>query len=724
MASPWIYRPWLDLVAGCGAWSAPLLLLVYVLAAPEARAWSVAFYGLALVFNYPHFMATIYRAYGTRADFSKYRVVTMHLTGFLVLTALVAHASFPLVPWIFTVYLTWSPWHYTGQNYGLLMMFVRRNGATPTSAERRALHLAFVASYAILFLTFHSGPSSDPAVISLGLPQSAARLGQALLGVAFVGLGGFALVGLVRQTSLRAMVAPLTLFTTQILWFVLPTMIEQGYGLEIPQSRYSTGILAVMHAVQYLWITSYYAKREASARGDAQWRIGVYFLTLVAGGIALFIFGPWVVSYVFRYDLAASFMIFTALVNIHHFVLDGAIWKLRDGRIAALLLDTRARVATTADGMSTYVGDASRWIAGRSVTARTVRVALAALLLLLAGVDQVRYAFSLDDGNLPRLLAAARLNPYDSTIQIRIANVRTRSGEADQAVESLTRAVAVNPANPAPQQALGRVLIESGRYQAAYDHYHLMLTHFPRDPDVSVNLGILASQLGREDEAVAHWRQAVSLNPDEADAHLHLAELLDGRGEIAAALPHYETYLSLTTTYPERNRPEPDKVIPALLRFADVHARLERLETALELYGTAITMAQQTGEHVLEAFAHGRMAELHDTLGDFGQAARAYQRALAIDAATEDAQGEGLDWFNYGRFLERGGLPARLAFACFLKSEELLGSTPGAELDTVTTARQRAETSLGDEAADVRRDLPSVLSEALAWAEADFADER
>ena len=73
-------------------------------------------------------------------------------------------------------------------------------------------------------------------------------------------------------------------------------------------------------------------------------------------------------------------------------------------------------MATTADGMSTYVGDVSRWIVGRSVTARTVRVALAVLLLLLAGVDQVRYAFSLDDGNLPRLLAAARLNPYDSTI--------------------------------------------------------------------------------------------------------------------------------------------------------------------------------------------------------------------------------------------------------------------------------------------------------------------
>ena len=24
--TPWIYNPWLDLVVGCGAWSAPLLL--------------------------------------------------------------------------------------------------------------------------------------------------------------------------------------------------------------------------------------------------------------------------------------------------------------------------------------------------------------------------------------------------------------------------------------------------------------------------------------------------------------------------------------------------------------------------------------------------------------------------------------------------------------------------------------------------------------------------
>ena len=156
-----------------------------------------------------------------------------------------------------------------------------------------------------------------------------------------------------------------------------------------------------------------------------------YFATLTAGGIALFIPGPWLVSYVFQYDFAASFMIFTALVNIQYFILDGAIWKLRDGQIAALLVDTRARVAGTAEGMGTIVGDAGRWILGRSTVARMLRVGIAVLLFVLAGVDQVRYYFSTNDTHLPGLLAAARLNPYDSTVQMRIASVSTRTGDVE-----------------------------------------------------------------------------------------------------------------------------------------------------------------------------------------------------------------------------------------------------------------------------------------------------
>jgi hypothetical protein len=74
-----------------------------------------------------------------------------------------------------------------------------------------------------------------------------------------------------------------------------------------------------------LWITSYYARREANSEGQQNWRLLVYFAVLVTGGIALFIPGPWIASHLFHFDFTRSFLIFTALVNIHHFLLDNAI---------------------------------------------------------------------------------------------------------------------------------------------------------------------------------------------------------------------------------------------------------------------------------------------------------------------------------------------------------------------------------------------------------------
>ena len=36
-----------------------------------------------------------------------------------------------------TLYLTWSPWHYTGQNYGLAVMFLRRSGVEVDARTKR-----------------------------------------------------------------------------------------------------------------------------------------------------------------------------------------------------------------------------------------------------------------------------------------------------------------------------------------------------------------------------------------------------------------------------------------------------------------------------------------------------------------------------------------------------------------------------------------------------------
>src|ERR1700674_3421326 len=242
--SPWIYRPWIDLLIGC-------------------RAWAVGFYFLALLCNYPHFMATVYRAYHTHTEFEKYRIFTVHIALLLALAGVIAHVWYPLLPWIFTLYICWSPWHYTGQNFGLLMMFARRSGLAPSSAERNAIHLSFIASFLLLMLSFHTGSSGDALILSLGLPARVTLPARAALAMFFVGASGWALVSMARRSSLRAILAPLTLAVTQFLWFLLPAMIELFSGHEVPQTRYSSGVLAVLHSAQYLWITSYYQEREA-----------------------------------------------------------------------------------------------------------------------------------------------------------------------------------------------------------------------------------------------------------------------------------------------------------------------------------------------------------------------------------------------------------------------------------------------------------------------------
>src|SRR5689334_21828660 len=224
--SSWVYAKGLDLIVGCGAWSAPLLLLGYFFGKESNSTASILFYALALVFNYPHYMATVYRAYHRREDFAKYRFYTIHLTILLGLTILISHWAYALLPIVFTLYLTWSPWHYTGQNFGIAMMIARRKGANTTRATRNALYISFLASYLLLFLNFHSIPSSDPLVLSLGIPQTFAGVAKVLLFFVFIIPGFWSLRGLIRQTGWRAMVAPITLFSTQFFWFVLPTILQ------------------------------------------------------------------------------------------------------------------------------------------------------------------------------------------------------------------------------------------------------------------------------------------------------------------------------------------------------------------------------------------------------------------------------------------------------------------------------------------------------------------
>src|SRR5882672_2383417 len=706
----WIHNPALDLIVGCGAWSLPLILLGYS-SLSNSPTWAIAFYGLALFLNYPHYMSTLYRAYHNESDFQKYRIFTVHITGLILVTAALSHFKFSILPWIFTLYLTMSPWHYSGQNYGLFMMFARRAGAQIEENTRQAIYSAFVLSYAILFLNLHTGPS-DRLFLSIGIPEKTALVVRLVLATAFVAFSTFGLRGLVRQIGWKGMTPPLVLFSTQVLWFFVPGLLAMLKGISLPQSRYSTGVLPLMHSAQYLWITSYYARRESIAEGRA-WRPFAYFAIQIVGGVALFVPGPWLASYVFHYDFTASFLIFTALVNLHHFILDGAIWKLRDGRIAALLLNTQERIASVAGAAGSTAGPVWAWMRSQGIVPRAFRIATAIFLVGLAGLDQTRYAFVVHNDDLHSMQKAASLNPFDASLEMRLAKKQADTGNSDAATSAYQQAIATNLSDPAPRIAFLKYLTAHQRFAEADVIATQALAKWPNDPDLLINHGILASYFGRSAEALASWEKAIAVDPAQTYAHLYLAGQLDSEQKFEAAIPHYTIFLE--TAAKSGGRPDLNVVLPVLMRLADCNLRSNHPDRALKLYELGRNIAAQTHQPRIESVASVNQAMLESKSGRVSDALSLYQNALKLDRAANDPAAEAVDWQAYGVFMNEQGYPKKLAYAALVHAEALFQDV-NLTASTPLKLRGELESTLGKDAAAIRKKPTPLLDQALQLA--------
>jgi tetratricopeptide (TPR) repeat protein len=565
----------------------------------------------------------------------------------------------------------------------------------------------------MLFIAFHTGQSSDPLLISLGLPEGPARAARWLLLVVFFASTLFAFVKLIGRAGLRQMLAPAALMATQFLWFVLPTMLELLSLYEVPQARYSTGILAFMHSAQYLWITSYYAKRESLSSTDGRWRPFGYFAALVIGGIALFVPGPWFVSYVFKQDFSSSFLIFASLINIHHFILDGAVWKLRDPGVAENLLDKKEPAQSSQKNFST--SGAMRWVFGTRFSARALRIAAVVSLIALAGLDQAKFYLGASDSDLSRLARAEALNPYDSQVLTHKARAWSREGNLEERLASLRRAVRINPHNRQAQTTLAQALIENKRFEEAYEHYKQMARNIEADSGMYFNMGVLASQLGRDSEAIERWKKSVALDNRNSMAHLRLAEAYDLRRAYASAIEHNEQYLLLLTSNREQDAPDVESVLRVVLKLAEEYTFTEQNDRAISYYEKMATLGEKSGGLHYSSLAWSRQASLYAQMNEKNKAARCYQRALLIDAELRDAKVEGADWFNYGRFLKQSKASEQLSLACILKAEQLLDSVSSDETGAARREREAMEKSLGSEAEAVRREMELLLKEAMAF---------
>lgn len=665
-ARPWLFNAPLDLLVGCGAWSLPLLALTLALQRDPAHAAALglAFYALGIFCNNPHYMATLHRAYHTAGNFAQYRFFTVYVTLLLALAVVLLHLAPGLAPWVITAYLTWSPWHYTGQNFGIAQLLVRRAGAPADLAARHLLKASYVAAFAVWVAALHvARPAGDPHFISLGLPVRLADAVQLGGTVAFLGLATAAFARLARHTPWRALAGPLLLTATQALWFVLPALATRFGGLELPASYFSAGALAFMHCAQYLWITTYYARRESTessaslpgatptasaatatpSAGTSRpaFSFARYYGLLVVGGIALFIPGPWLASRVFGHDFVESFLIFMALVNLHHFILDGAVWKLRDGRLARLLLGRRSpgdssaeaalRAASATDSANIHAPRHHLgWLFGSTHAARVTRLALAILLLSLAALDQWQYAATTRAASDADLARAAALNPSDPRPAFRRAQRLVAAGRHDEATAALRSLLARHPRNAPAQHLLGELVFRSGNLEAALAHYDRMALLFRPDLAIATNRGLLAAEAGRPADAAARFAEALRLAPHRIELHARLGEALLATGRRDEGRRQLELFCTLY---------EEDARDPALLdRYLSAGLSLGRLLRDASDPLAAAARLQRTADVAATHRRFPAAAEALDTLAavqaSLGQATDAAKnRALAAQAA-------------------------------------------------------------------------------------------
>jgi len=200
-------------------------------------------------------------------------------------------------------------------------------------------------------------------------------------------------------------------------------------------------------------------------------------------------------------------LLVAAVVNIHHFVLDGAIWKLRDGRIARILLRSEQIRTPTSPPPRRGVVAPAIWVAG---------AACAAIFVLDTWERTYGYAEAWAQKDSARMQAAARRLAWvgrdEPELHYRLGALLAAEQRFAEATGQFERSIALEPSAHA-WTALGEMQELRGELQEAAASYDAALAIAPDHVPALQRSGRLLLRLGQRAPARARLQQALALDP-------------------------------------------------------------------------------------------------------------------------------------------------------------------------------------------------------------------
>lgn len=288
-------------------------------------ATSLAF-ALTLMFVGPHYAATYRRAFASRQILRAHPIVTL-IVPLILFGAAVAAVRWPRTIGMvfFAAYVVWSGYHYSGQSLGLAMLYPLRQGARLAPHEKRLIAIPLYGSWILSLVGLFrlEVASRNPAyqltreaLFRASLPAWVLAAGAAAV---VASLSSLALLGYRRRKSGTPLPGAVwAVVLAQVAWFVV--------GLWNP--FFNVVLVPVFHGAQYLAITSWHQTRGRSAAIFLAYAVSVLVLGLAINPGLMFL------GHVLGGDTSVVAAAVLTFINLHHFLMDGRIWRLRERRVA------------------------------------------------------------------------------------------------------------------------------------------------------------------------------------------------------------------------------------------------------------------------------------------------------------------------------------------------------------------------------------------------------
>lgn len=293
---------------------------------------------IAWFINWPHFAATSYRLYSDRNHRNQFPITT-YIVPLILIALLGLSLSAPETIGVGFVkfYFLWSAMHFSAQSFGITQLYLSRAGIKIDRISRSLIWCVIYFSFVYTFVASQVGISTQDyfalKIPSFQLPFWMKEVTQFLYATLMVMFILWFALQKKRKIEIPWMVFWITV--TQCIWYSV-------YFIS-----FFNEFVPMLHCLQYLFLAYFIEMKEKGLDSGVSkkqfgllWLSGKWAAINIFGGALLFYYLP-LLGPLLGYKNAGAFTALVwSFVQIHHFFVDGVIWKLRYSTTASPLHTT------------------------------------------------------------------------------------------------------------------------------------------------------------------------------------------------------------------------------------------------------------------------------------------------------------------------------------------------------------------------------------------------